>query len=136
MSYDPNKGLILISNMPFPMKYIRAESYKVTRSVTDIDSYRDANGVLHRNALNHVLFKVEFETIPLLNNVQVAEIMSFLNSKMTNPKERKLTVTAFLPEIDDYVTQDVYMPDTTFEIYSTYERMLKYNPIRICFIGY
>ena len=58
------------------MKYIKEKTYKGYVSVQDLDSYRDANGLLHREALSHVPIKCEFETIPL-NNEQYEQIMNW-----------------------------------------------------------
>ena len=40
------------------------------------------------------------------------------------------------PEIDDYVTQEMYMSDVKPTIYGTYGGIVRYNAVRIAFIGY
>lgn len=60
--------LIKVGNYTIPLSIIRAETYSPYKSVTDLDSYVDANGYLHRNALEHIANKVEFETVPQLTN--------------------------------------------------------------------
>ena len=117
MSYSSSAGLLSVGGVTIPMKYMKAESYIVTRSVTDLDSFRDADGKLHRNALSHVLYKVEFNTPPMLTNTDVKNLMSIFQAAYTVPKERKLVMTAYIPEIDDYITQDAYIPDPAFTIY-------------------
>lgn len=119
-----------------PLSIIRAETYTVFKSVTDLDSYVDANGELHRNALEHIANKVEFETIPLLTNTQFAALMSNLQSRMTSSLERKLSVTLYIPETDSYVTQDMYMPDIKPTLYYADATKIQYNQIRLAFIGY
>lgn len=119
-----------------PKKYIAAESYQVTRNVQDLDSYRDANGVLHRNALAHAPIKVEFTTPAMMTNREVAEFMGNIRSQTTNEIERKYTVEVYVPELDDYVTDDMYMPDPQFTIYGSYDNHLTYKATRIAFIGY
>ena len=119
-----------------PLSILRAETYTVFKSVTDLDSYVDANGELHRNALEHIANKVEFETIPLLTNTQFAALMSNLQSRMTSSLERKLSVTLYIPETDSYVTQDMYMPDIKPSMYLASDTEIKYNPVRLAFIGY
>ena len=101
-----------------------------------MDSYRDANGVLHRTALTHVPNKVEFETRPLLTNVSFSEMMSNIRANYINEEERKVSVTAYIPETDSYVTQDMYMPDITPKIYQANAKGIKYDSIRLAFIGY
>ena len=117
-------------------KFIKAQSYKATLSVQDLDSYRDANGVLHRTALEHRVNKVEFETPAMLTNTQMAELCSNIANNYTVPTERKFIGTFYVPEIDAYVSQDMYMSDPSFTIYGIFDNVIKYNPVRIAFIAY
>lgn len=130
--------LVKIGNYTLPYKYIKFDSYSVFMSVTDLDSYRDANGVLHRNALQHRPNKCEFETRAMLDNDDVALLMANIRANYTNEAERRALVTLYIPELDDYVTQDMYMPDIQFSIYRHNKDTgkLQYNPIRLAFIGY
>lgn len=136
MGYNAGIGLLSVGGVRVPDKFMKAETYIVTRSVTDLDSYRDANGVLHRNALSHELYKVEFSTPPLLTGDQLEELYSIFRSAYTVASERKLVMKAFIPEINDYVTCDAYMPDANITIYGTYDNILRYNAIRFAFISY
>lgn len=117
-------------------KYIKSQSYSVTRNIQDLDSYRDADGVLHRTALYHIPLKVEFETPSMLTNKDVAELFGNLQNNFSVDSERKASVTVYVPELDKYVTQDMYMPDPKFQMYGIFDEVIKYNPIRIAFIGY
>ena len=128
--------LIKVGNYTIPLSIIRAETYSPYKSVTDLDSYVDANGYLHRTALDHIANKVEFETIPLLTDLQFGDLMRNLYSQMSDTVERKASVTCYIPEIDDYVTQDMYMPDIKPVLYYADENMIQYNQIRLAFIGY
>jgi len=119
-----------------PLSLFRAETYSVFKSVTDLDSYVDGTGALHRNALDHIANKIEFETIPLLTNTQFATLMSNIQSRMINQLERKISVTAYIPESDSYVTQDMYMPDIKPTLYYADSTKIEYNQIRLAFIGY
>ena len=105
-------------------------------SITDLDSYVDADGYLHRNALDHIANKVEFETIPLMDNLQFASLMSNLYAQMSETKERKASVTCYIPETDSYVTQDMYMPDIKPTLYYADNTKIQYNQVRLAFIGY
>lgn len=136
MSYDPRQGLLMVGGIPVPMKYMRAETYKVTRSITDIDSYRDANVKLHRNASSHIVYKIEFDTPPLMTNKEMSNLMRLFQNAFSVPEERKMQIKAYIPEIDDYITQDAYMPDLNFSIYGVFDGVIKYNQVRFAFIGY
>ena len=128
--------LIKVGEWKIPHSWIRAETYVVTKNGQDLDSYRDANGVLHRNALEHWVAKAEFETPPLKTNTEVANFMRNISSNYTNAVEKKANVTVYIPEIDDYVTQEMYVPDIPFTIYSANDTEIKYNQFRVAFIGY
>lgn len=128
--------LVKVGNYEIPTKYIRADSYSAYRNVQDLDSYRDANGELHRTALSHVPNKIEFETPAMLTNSDFADLIGNIQNNYTIVAERRANVTMYVPETDSYVTQDMYMPDITPRIYGVFNGVIKYNPIRLAFIGY
>lgn len=113
----------------------KEKTYKGYVSVQDLDSYRDANGLLHREALSHVPIKCEFETIPL-NNEQYEQIMDMIRRNYINELERKVTITAFILEYNGYVTQDAYMAEPQPQIQTIKDNKIQYAPLRIAFIGY
>lgn len=119
-------------------RYINYKSYEVTKEVPDMDSYRDATGVLHRNALKHIPIKVTFETLPNLSNVDVKEFLGSISNNYKTPLERKANIEVYVPEIDEYITQDMYMAGPTLKIRSIDPKTntIHYEPIKISFIGY
>ena len=116
--------------------YVNEKSYKVTRNIQDLDSYRDANGVLHRQALEHVPLKIEIHTRENLTNDQLATFLGAIRSRYINAAERKCLVQAFVPELNDYVTQEMYMPDPEITIKIIKNGVVKYDSIRLAWIGY
>ena len=116
--------------------FIVFKSYKVSKKILDVDSYRDANGLLHRQALEHLSYTVEFDLRPM-KEASHAEIMEAITSCFTVPEERKLSVTFWLPETHEYVTADCYMPDPEITIIGEYNGTdLLYDKTTIKFIGY
>ena len=115
--------------------YIVFESYKVSKKIIDIDSYRDANGELHRQALEHLSYTVEFDLRPMREELH-AELMEAIESNFSNEAERKLSVTFWLPETHKYVTYDCYMPDPEITVVGMYNGSLLYDKTTIKFIGY
>lgn len=115
---------------------IKAESYTVTQSGQDVDSYRDADGSLHRNAIPHPCVKVEFEVKPMLTNVEVGQLMANIRSRMINRTEKKVSLSVYVPELDEYVVGEFYMPDVPITIYGSYDNKLTYNAFRMAFIQY
>lgn len=129
--------LIKVGEYDIPTdKFIRAQSYKATLSVMDLDSFRDADGVLHRTALSHRVNKIEFETPMGLTNIDMAELFGNIAENYTVPAERKFVGTFYVPELDDYVSQDMYMVDPAFNMHSVTDKIIQYKPVRIAFIAY
>ena len=129
--------LVKVGTYIIPLSFIKAESYKVTHLIQDLDSYRDADGVLHRNALSHVPDKCEFECVPMLTNTEINTVVNSIRGQFTNAAERKASVTIYIPETDSYVTnEDMYMPDPEYNIYYADASIIQYNSVRFAFIGY
>lgn len=118
-------------------KFIVDESYHVSKKPLDLDPERDGNGILQRNVLDHVPYTVNF-TIRRVNNIQLQEFMSMIRSRYTIVKERKLSLTFYNPENDNYVTQDAYLvdPDFNIERIERASNLVYFRPTQIKFIGY
>ena len=141
MAYDGYLVQVATSNTdssPYtiPLTFIKADSYKIAKKIQDLDSYRDANGILHRNALSHVPYKLEFECVPMLTNTEMSAIMANIRAKFSTPEERKTYVKAYVPEDDVYIAQDMYMPDIDFQMYYADSTKIQYDATRFAFIGY
>lgn len=122
-------------NSTFFNDYIVFKSYKVSKKIIDVDSYRDANGKLHRQALEHLSYVVEFDLRPLREAVH-AEIMEAIENSFSTPEERKLELTFWLPETHEYITADCYMPDPEITVTGMYNNDLLYDTTHMKFIGY
>lgn len=116
-------------------KYIKAESYSAYVNMQDIDDYTDANGYIHRNSVELKAMKIEFETPAMLTNKDFAELMKNIQKNYTIPRARQFVLTAYIPEYDKYMTQTGYMADFTPQVYSNANGIIKYNSIRLAFIG-
>lgn len=128
--------LFKIGTYTFPLGLIKADSYQVYKSVTDLDSFVDAEGVLHRNALAHLAYKVEFETRAMLTNKEMSALFSNIYSQFTDQLERKASCTLYVPETDAYVTCDMYMADVKPQMYFADATKIQYDPVRFAFISY
>lgn len=114
MAFDGT--LLRFSGANFPLKYIYKESYKVTPNRRqDLDPYRDANGVLHRNTLQHTATTISFETKPMWNN-EFDQMMAFIRNHYTNSLEKKLRITYYSPDTGGYHEGDFYLPDFELNI--------------------
>lgn len=119
-----------------PLSFIKADSYKVTKLIQDLDSYRDTNGLLHRNALAHVAYKVDFECVPMLTNTEISAVVNSIEAKFSVAAERRASVSVYVPETDSYIEQDMYMPDPEYQMYYADSSMIQYSSVRFAFIGY
>lgn len=130
-----NGFLLKIGDYQIPQKYIRADSYSPYVNMQDVDAYTDANGYLHREAVELKALKVEFETPALLTNKTLEKFLSNIRNNYIVAKERRVLITAYIPEYDDYVSQVGYLADFQPQIYSTHGGVIYYNPVRFAFIG-
>lgn len=122
--------LVKINGEIFPNAYIQFGSYNATpNQFQDMDSYRDAEGILHRNVLAHKSTKIEFST-KYLHLADKVSIQQFLKARV------RITVEYWNDEDSEYQTGDFYIPDITYTIYRITENDIMYNPIRIALIEY
>ena len=131
--------LIRVGNYTIPKKYIRAEKYDVALHGQDLDSYRDAHGVLHRNAISNVPLSIDFDMRPNLTNADIrAFFVDGIAQNYTRRKERKCRVTAYVPELDDYVTQNMYMagPEMKIKRIDRKKNVIYYDSFSVSFVGY
>ena len=133
------------SGAKLPLKYIQAKSYKVTPNRRqDLEPYRDANGLLHRNTLSHTATTVLFTTPPMWNDKMDA-FTALLRSHYVNTQEgrlqKKINLYYYCPDTGGYKSGTFYVPDLEFNIDIVRKdkhgnwRML-YYPLTVEFIEY
>jgi len=76
--------LVKVGNYTIPLELIKTQTYKSAMHGQDLDSYRDSNGTLHREALSNFAPKCEFETIPMMTDSQVNSLMKNIRDNYTN----------------------------------------------------
>lgn len=131
-----NGYLIKVGNYKIPLSMIAAESYSATNYGQDLDSYRDTDGILHRTALKHQAPKVEFETRNMLDNLQLSELMLNIRNNYSDAIEKRASVEVYVPELDKYVTSDMYMADFSPQMYFADENKIQYQSTRMAWISY
>jgi len=129
--------LIKIGTYTVPFDYIKYESYQCVWSVVDFDSYRDADGMLHRDAVSsRRIMKVEWET-PDLSDSEFNTLMTAIKNQFISAKAKSCLVEAYMPEEDAYKKDTCYLTsDVNFTIRYADANGLRYNPVRFAFIGY
>ena len=132
-----NGYFVKIGNYTFPNNYILCNTYKPIDGRQDLDSYRDTRGKLHRNVLDHDVYKIEFQTRAMTNK-EYDDIMNNIRANYTKPKERKAMVDMYIAETGSYTGPiEAYMSDADITIQQVIDSTtLKYGPIRFAFIGY
>ena len=115
-------------------KYIKADAYSAYVNMQDLDPWTDANGYVHRTAVELKAMKIEFET-PFLYQPDFNTLMAGIRANYTVPRARQFLLTAYIPEYDEYMTQTAYLADFQPQIYGNYGGILRYNPMRLAFVG-
>ena len=125
--------LIKVGNYIIPLSVIQYDTYSSSPAQRqDLDAYRDADGYMHRNTLPHTATKIEFETVPMsLKDFQA--LMGHIRDNYVDGLERKVHLTYYEEEYDQYREGDFYLPATmTFNWYT--KNIM--NSFRIAFIEY
>lgn len=108
-----NGSLLTMGNDRFPLTYVYKESYKITpQARLDLDPFRNTEGWLMRNVLDHTASKITFQTKPMWN-VDHAAMWAFIRSHYTDAHERKISLVYYCPDVDDYASGTFYIPDFT-----------------------
>lgn len=129
--------LFKVGNFTIPLSMMSHESYKVTKNDQDVDSYRDANGELHRNALTHYSVKVEWEIPPMKKDAEIEQFFNNLYNQFSDVTEKCATCTAYVPELRGYHTGKMYLNSSVeFPIYRATSQFVQYQAIRLAFIEY
>ena len=127
--------LLKIGNFTIPTSIIKADSYYAYVNMQDYEPWTDAKGYLHRDVVDLKALKVEFETKAMLTNTEFASLMSSIKAQFTKATARECNITAYIPELDDYVTQKGYMADFKPQMYFADQNKIQYDPVRLAFIG-
>lgn len=127
--------LLKIGNFTIPTSIIKADSYYAYVNMQDYEPWTDAKGYLHRDVVDLKALKVEFETKAMLTNTEFASLMSNIKAQFTKATARECNITAYIPELDDYVTQKGYMADFKPQMYFADANKIQYDPVRFAFIG-
>lgn len=111
--------LIKIGDNMFPHHFILEDGWHASPSQRmEWDTYRNANGKLIRDTVEHTASKITLNIKPL--RLEQKEYLDSIISLATLPEsdrlERKVVVTYWNDEILSYVTGVFYMPDIEYNI--------------------
>lgn len=125
--------LLKIGDYIVPQKLINAKTYSAYVNSQVLDPWTDANGYEHIDFVDLEVLKVEFDTPAMLTDERYWEFIGNVRNNLFD--RRKCILTAYVPELHEYVTQTGYLVDSKPQIYGTYDGVIHYNPVRIAFVG-
>ena len=100
--------LLKIGNYTVPMSFMKPETYSPYVNMQDLDDYTDANGYLHRNAVELKALKVEFETRAMLTNTEFNAIISKILYKFVQNSKIAKAIPTNPPTIPPpYLSQNI-----------------------------
>lgn len=116
--------LIKFGNVIMPNKYLVLDGWKATPNQrVEADAYRDANGLLHRETLSNYKTQISLSVAELELTAKM-EFQSIINQAMLNETERKVDVTYWNDETNQYVKapNGFYLPDIEWTISNVDEK--------------
>ncbi|WMC91264.1 DUF6711 family protein [Kineothrix sp. MB12-C1] len=133
--------LIKFGNVTLPNSFLLADGWESTPNQrVEIDAYRDANVLLHRETSENYKTKITFS----VREMNLSEKMAFQNViglatlSGAEKKERKVSVTYWNDEDNVYTSAVMYMPDIKYQIHTVDERKndINYNSFKVTLIEY
>lgn len=128
--------LVKFGDTAVPNKYL--EKYKETPNQrVDLDAYRDADVLLHRETSPNYKSKIIIPIRKLYLGEKIL-LKAIIDSGMINETERKVSATYWNSEEMDYKPGVFYIPDIEYTISHVDERKLNmvYEPFEIQLIEY
>lgn len=139
MSYQG--WLIAFGGVKLPNSFLLTDGWESTPNQrTELDAYRDANVLLHRETSEN--FKTSITLT--IRSLDLQEMQAFKNVialstlSINEKKERKLQVSYWNDETLEYTDAVMYMPDTKYSIHKTDDTNMdiEYNSFTVELIEY
>lgn len=139
-----NGYLIKLGDNILPNMYIKINSYTVVPQQTmEWSAERTMSGLLVRSTVSHKPTKITFSTPRMVNrtmsNVRdVPAFWKYFVEAFSDEKERKLKVTYYDPQTDNYKSGDFYVPDISYpiEFIDQTTNLVHYGETKISLIEY
>ena len=139
MEHSFEGWLLKFGSQVFPMQYLSFDNCDSTPDQrTEIDSYRDADNLLHRETSPNHKTKLEYNTLDDLTLEDKIVIQQVMKAGLLDAVQRKDRVTYWNDESNEYETGDFYVPDITFrqKRVDRAKKTIIYGSIRIAMIEY
>lgn len=133
--------LIKFGDVVLPNSFILADGWEsVPNQRVEIDAYRDANVLLHRETSENfkTSLRLNIRAMNLEEKTAFNNVIGLATLDINNKKQRKLMITYWNDEELDYKTATMYMTDTMYVIHTVdeVERDIEYNAFTIELIEY
>ena len=112
--------------------YVGLAGYKAG---SDEDAGTDQTGRLWRSPLPHKRTTAKF-TVKKMDLDKKIAFQSIVQGAITNAAERKMTVTYWNDDVNDYRTTECYVPDIEYSVRDADATTIYYNPISVELIEY
>lgn len=135
-----NGWLIKFGSKEMPNGFLNLEGWEATPNQrVEIDAYRDANNLLHRETSENFKTKIVL-SVREMELEEKIQFQSIINSGMIDTVQRKVDVTYWNDEINQYVTSQTgfYIPDIKWKIkrIDEDEKLIFYKDFSITLIEY
>ena len=113
-----NGWLIKFGEQVMPNSFLSLEGWEATPNQrTELDAYRDGNNLLHRETSENFKTKIVLSVHELELDEKIL-FQSIINSGMIDSTQRKVNVTYWNDETNQYVTSATgfYIPDIKWKI--------------------
>lgn len=133
--------LIKFGGVTLPNSFILADGWESTPNQRiEIDAYRDANVLLHRETSENfkTSIKLNIRSLNLAEMTAFKKVIGLATLSVNDKKQRKVAVNYWNDETLQYEYAEMYMPDVTYTIHTVNEetRDIEYNSFKIELIEY
>lgn len=131
--------LLKFGSQEFPLEYLAQDDCDSTPDQrTQIDSYRDADNLLHLETSPNYKTKLEYKTVDDLTLGDKITIQQVMKSGLLDATQRKYRITYWNDESNEYETGEFYVPDIVFrqKRVDRVKKTIIYGSVRIAMIEY
>lgn len=133
--------LIKFGDVQLPNSFLLADGWEDTPNQRiEIDAYRDANVLLHRETAENfkTKLKLNIREMSLEERIAFDNVIGLASLPITDKKQRRVRITYWNDETLNYETGIFYMPDTTYVIHRVDEdnKDIEYNDFSITLTEY
>ena len=133
--------LIKFGDVQLPNSFLLADGWESTPNQRlDIDAYRDANALLHREVADDfkTKMKLNIKEMNLQERMAFDNVIGLATMSHEDKKQRKVSVTYWNDETLEYTSGVFYMTDTTYTHHTIDEenKDIEYNPFTVTLIEY